>query len=799
MGLQIRHLAESEFVGVVGPRYPHQPEDSLQKLRDTTQATYWWPEHPETGVLPSLPPLPVVSGSWQRVLPRKLRLLWLRRLAGIAGLSDDAVAWRQALTNLAPKILEALNRRNWQLVLLSQSTSACWLPFLPSVLPRCICLHDIRSDYLARATPAMPAGQLKRLRDEEKAAVTQVDAVTVVSALDRERAERLLKPTVPVAVLPICVDLEYFAFRPREAKGDPLVLFTGHLSHPPNIDSVLWLLREVWPQILRLAPQATLRIVGLQPAAEVVAAAASASRTELLPNVADIRPHFHQAGAYVVPMRYGGGVRQKILEAWALGTPVVSTTMGAEGVAARDEGNCWLRDTPEEFANKVAELLQAESAPLAVLKAARRVVEENHSMRVSGSELTKQLHVTLQRRRAQSPKVLFDLRWLVPGKVGGVEQMTHELISELAHVDHRLEYRILGSAAVCDRWRFPPGFKHRLFPTDAPAVTEANARRARANDLAASLGMPPLYTPEFRALEWYAQLDFTIVHSLPCLVQPDLRRFPSVLTVHDLQHLHLPEYFSPEDIATREREYRPSCELAAHLICTSEFTRQDVHRRYGISLEKMTTIWNLPRAPEPAPGADADAATLARLGVRTPYFYYPAQPWLHKNHRGLFEALRSIEAELPSDYRVVLTGQPFPTGHPAAALLADPVIGRRVLHLGYRAPHEVSALYRGAEAMIFPSQFEGFGLPLLEAMQQDCPVVCGNHTCLPEIAGDAALVMDVHSAPAIGEAMLRICRDRMLRDTLRQSGRANLRRFDRKSLAEKTRDIYVRVHAGYYR
>ncbi len=798
MSLHMRQLAQEEIVGVLGPRYPHQPEDSLQKLRDTVQRSYWWPEHPVPGPYPALSAKPPRWPVMIKRLPNGIKRWLIRRLTGMYRYSDDAVAWRQVLVNLAPKILEALDQEYWNVVLLSQSTSAGWLPFLPASLARCIVLHDIRSDYLQRSANRLSSRNLEGVRLEESIVVQETDAIVVLSALDHERANTQLQPVAPIAIAPICLDLDYFEFQPSSNAGSPVVLFTGHLSHPPNVDAVLYFLDSIWPRILAAQPEATFKIVGLHPSPVIAETVTRALRVELIPNVPDIRPYYQSSRVYVVPMRYGGGVRQKILEAWAVGRPVVTTTMGAEGIAAHDGENCWIRDEPASIAAQVVELLR-EPCPATVLRTARSLVEAQHSPQVACPPLATQLKVAASRRRQSPPRVLYDLRWLVPGKVGGVEQMTRELVDEIASFDRTFEYRFQGHQRVFRDWRFPSGFKHKVVCSDGPAARRMAWRDGLVNQLTAELAWPPLMSPELRALEWYTRLDFTVVHGLPCLVHPDLRRFPSVVTMHDLQHLHRPEFFSPADITTREREYRESCHRASHVICTSEFTRQDVHRRYGIPLDKMTTIWNLPPRQT---GTNLGPTTLRRLlqgmGIKPPFFFYPAAPWLHKNHRGLLDAMLLSDRALPADYKLVMTGQPFSADHPATSLLLDPRLRNRVVHLGYRSTLEITALYRAAEALIFPSLFEGFGMPIIEAMQQGCPVVCGQHTCLSEIAGDAVLYTDVASPDAISAAILRIIGDDPLKAKLRQSGSVNLRRFDRRSLAEKTRAIYASVHAEHF-
>ncbi len=798
MALHIRHLAGTQLTGVVGPRYPHQPEDSLQRLRDTVQRSYWWPEHPVPGDFLIAPVLWTHHTRWLKRLPHGMKLRLWRWLTGLNQHSDDALAWRCVLVNLAPKILEALREERWNVVYLSQSLSAAWFPYLPKSLARSLFLNDIRSEYLPRSIPKPSASNLRRILIEERTAVHEVDTLTVISELDRTRLGKELHPTCPSAIAPICIDLDYFAFQPPKSAVAPLVLFTGHLSHPPNIDAALYFLVSIWPRVVAALPQAKFQIVGLHPAPALIDAVARATQVELIPHVPDIRPYFHGAGVYVVPMRFGGGVRQKIIEAWAVGTPVISTTMGAEGIAMQDGVNCYLRDDPEKFADQVIAVLRAPT-PVALLHAARTQAVAHHSPQASCPPVAQQITLAVKRRQQTPPRVLYDLRWLKPGKAGGVEQMTYELVEELAGFDRTFEYRFYGPREACRNFQFLAGFKRKVFCTDGRQARWLGWRDAASHELALNLGLPGLMSPELNALEWYTRLDFTVVHGLPCHVHQDLRRFPSVVTMLDLQHLHLPHFFSLADVAAREKEYRESCQLASHVICISEFTRQDVHARYGVPLEKMTTIWNLPPRVTGTPLTAAAARRLVqKMGVNAPFLFYPAQPWLHKNHLGLLEALQLADESLPANFKLVLTGQPFPADHLAAALLLDPRLSRRVIHLGYRTPQEIAALYRSAEALVFPSLFEGFGMPLIEAMQQGCPIVCGQHTCLPEIVGEAALFTDVAAPSILAESILKITRDPALREKLRHLGRENLQRFDRRSLAEKHRVIYQAVHDRHF-
>ena len=798
MTQKVRYLATRQFTGVVGPRYPQQPADVLQDLRDMVDRSYWWPEPPASGDFLVVPDLWTQRSRWLKSLPKGIKHWLWRRLTNLSRYSDDALPWRVLITQLAPKMLEALGAERWNSVLLSQSTSVVWFPFLPASLARCIYFHDIRSDYLRRSTFRPTRGNLRRIFVEEHLASHQADAMAVVSELDRRRAEKFLHPSCPNAVSPISLDLDYFAFQPAKAAADPVVLFTGHLSHPPNIDAALYFLTEIWPRVLAAMPRARFQIVGIQPAPAIIDAIGRSRQVELFPHVPDIRPYFHAAGVYVVPMRFGGGVRQKILEAWAVGVPVVTTTMGAEGIDAEDGVHCWLRDDPGQFADQVCALLRTP-APVSLLQAARTFVETHHSFLAACPSLTDQVNVAIKRRNQSPPRVLYDLRGRQPGQTSEVAQTADELVHELASFDRTGEYRFFGPRRVCRNLRLPGEFRRKVVCTDGLQARWVNWRNAATHELATDLALPSLTSPELSALEWYTRLDFTVVHGLAGFVSPDLRRFPAVVTVHDLRHLHRPEDFAPTELSQREKDQRESCQLASHVICASEFTRDDIHRHYGVPREKMTTLWPLtPHLAEAPLAGPLTQRLLRRMGVKPPFLFYDAEPLPHKNHRGLLEAMRMAGASLPEGYTLVLTGAPLTPDHPAAALLHDSQLHQRVISLGQRSPLEIAALYRGAEALVFPSLFEGSARPLLEAMQQSCPIVCGQHTSLPEFAGEGALFADVASPPALAEAILLITRDESLRTQLRLRGTANLRRYHRRSLAEKTRAIYASVHAQHF-
>lgn len=801
MNLLVRHLAKAGDLGLVGPQYDHQPAAAIADLRRHLAASHIWPEPAEPGELPSAPVLGIKTRRWLLRLPRGIRRALLDRALGLQRHPPEAVAWLAVLNNLAPHLLVAIRTRRWHAALLAQSTSAIWERVLPASLARCVYFHDIRSDYLGR--PGSAAGTRRdchRRRREERDLLARVDTAAFVSSLDQRRAHRLLQPKCITGVVPVCVDPDYFQFAPPRAgdgRGD-VVLFTGHLAHPPNIDAALFLLREIWPLVLAQRPNAICRIAGHSPADPVREAARTTQNTELAANVSDMREEFRRSRVFVVPMRFGGGVRQKILEAWACGIPVVTTTMGAEGIESLSTANSQIANDANSFAQAIIRLLN-DTPPVGMPECAWAIVAEAHSPAKSGPLLADLITTAVRRRRTAPAKVLFDLRWMEIGKAGGIEQMTHELVDEIAKVDSTNEYRFFGPRRTCLEWEMPRRFKAKFEFTDGLARHWAALRDQVAADLAHSLDLPPLTSPALAALKRYQQLDFTVVHSLPSYTHPDLLGFPSVLTVHDLQHLHLPEFFSPEDIATRERHYRESCATADRIICVSEFTRQDVHRRYGIPLDRLVTIWNLPSQASSLALSEARCARLLRqMGIGRPFVFYPAQAWLHKNHQRLIKAFDAVRDSLPHGCMLVLTGRPPDASHPVSAQLAEMIKQGSVCHLGFRTPLEIAALYRTAEALVFPSLFEGFGMPLVEAMMAGCPIACADNSSLPEIAGDAALLFDARSEGAIGEAITRITTDAALRERLRQAGTKQSSGLDRKATALRTIEIYRQVHEAHF-
>jgi sugar transferase (PEP-CTERM/EpsH1 system associated) len=198
------------------------------------------------------------------------------------------------------------------------------------------------------------------------------DRCIAVSSPDADLL-RQANPRLSVSVVPNGVDCRRLQPLPDPSSGNDL-LFTGVLGYPPNVDAVRFFCRDVLPRIRREVPEARLLIVGQSPAAEIRRLAASEG-VALYPDVADVIPYYQRARLAVVPLRAGSGTRLKILEAMALGRPVVSTRIGCEGIGATHGRDILIADAPEDFAAGVVSLLRDPASRAALAACARETVE----------------------------------------------------------------------------------------------------------------------------------------------------------------------------------------------------------------------------------------------------------------------------------------------------------------------------------------------------------------------------------------------------------------------------------------
>jgi glycosyltransferase involved in cell wall biosynthesis len=269
-------------------------------------------------------------------------------------------------------------------------------------------------------------------------------------------------------------------------------------------------------------------------------------------------------------------------------------------------------------------------------------------------------------------------------------------------------------------------------------------------------------------------------------------RGPLVVTVHDLAFLHVPESFPPRLRVALKALVPLSIRRASRVIVGSEFTRRDILARYGIRPERITVVpHGLESRFQPCEAEDS-ARILARYGLQPGFLFSLGRLNPRKNLARLIQAHACMRQRGAPAVPLVIGGKPdgmngvFPGG--LQALEAD-----GVRWMGIIPDEDLPAFYRGASAFIFPSLFEGFGLPVLEAMACGTPVVTSNRTSLPEVAGDAGLLVDPESIEALADAMARVLTDKVLARELRQRGLVRIHRYSRAKMAAHTLAVYHQV------
>jgi glycosyltransferase involved in cell wall biosynthesis len=266
-----------------------------------------------------------------------------------------------------------------------------------------------------------------------------------------------------------------------------------------------------------------------------------------------------------------------------------------------------------------------------------------------------------------------------------------------------------------------------------------------------------------------------------------------VVTMHDVRRLVLPEEFPLVERVYYQAMMRWSAAFATRLLTVSEASRRDIHERFRVPLDRIDVAPNAVD-PEFAPVEDAGLrrAALARHGVEQPYLLFAGHQLRVKSPHQVAAAFALLQRDFPQ-LRLVLVGK---EGN-ATPLLREVIeragLAARVSMLGWIPDVDLRSLMASAEAFVFPSLYEGFGIPLLEAMGCGAPVITARNSCLPEVCGDAALYVDAVTPEALRRAIAKLLTDAPLRRTLVERGHENVRRYSWRRSAEQVHDTLLRA------
>jgi glycosyltransferase involved in cell wall biosynthesis len=382
--------------------------------------------------------------------------------------------------------------------------------------------------------------------------------------------------------------------------------------------------------------------------------------------------------------------------------------------------------------------------------------------------------------------IVVDLTPVLPGgENGGAKVFVLELLRRLAELAPQTQFVLLTQATAHDELAALDGPNvRRLMVLDTsrpPALRSLGTRifsrvlahlPGRLRRIAGRLAYSLLTLSKrsgSRSLMQDLKVDLLFCpFTAPTYFEPNV---PTVCVIYDLQYKTYPEFFAPEDVAHRDRTFTDAARRSTTLVAISDYSREAAIAEGKLDPDHIKTI-PLHISQHSLRNAKRDETILDRLQLATrKYLIYPANFWKHKNHEMLLTAFGlARHSGLADDIRLVCTGAPGARQQWLKQAARGLRLENHVLFPGYLENAELLALITNSCGVIFPSLYEGFGLPIVEAMATGVPVACSNVTSLPEVAGDAAILFNPRVPEEIAQAILSLAHDKELTARLVQAG-----------------------------
>jgi glycosyltransferase involved in cell wall biosynthesis len=294
-----------------------------------------------------------------------------------------------------------------------------------------------------------------------------------------------------------------------------------------------------------------------------------------------------------------------------------------------------------------------------------------------------------------------------------------------------------------------------------------------------------------------ARAKIDLFHAPHYVVSP-LTRCPFIVTIHDCIHLRFPQYLPNRAAYLYARlVMTQSARRAKRVLTVSRASKEDILRYLRVPAEKVEVVYNALDERLAAPPTDVDLQRVReRYLLTSPFILYTGNVKPHKNIDRLIEAYSILRRRGVEDVKLVIIGEEISKYANLRRLVHRFQLHQHVRFFGFVNDHTLAAMYRLASMFVFPSLYEGFGLPPLEAMAAGVPVITSNTSSLPEVVGDAALLIDPMDAGAIADAMARLLGDRSLRDDLIARGHARVHAFSWDRSVARVRQIYAEIGAA---
>ncbi len=389
-----------------------------------------------------------------------------------------------------------------------------------------------------------------------------------------------------------------------------------------------------------------------------------------------------------------------------------------------------------------------------------------------------------------------------PGLAGGIGQVIVSLAQNLSQLDKGPEeYVFIGwenAEAWFGRYIGGPCRLHIVaYPNSQPRIARSPVRRAiekiraKRNSQPASpssSNVVPVDQLLFKSDGTAESLGADLVHFVSQGAY--LTDRPSIYHPHDLQHFHMPEYFDANTLRSRLVAYRAYCHRARFVCVETAWIKEDVVKKLDVPADNVAVIPIAPPALPPVSMTSEAAVGVARMAGFPRFIFYPAQTWRHKNHLRLLEALQYLKQRDGLAVPLVCSGYKNEFFPEIQAKVDACGLAKEVRFLGFVDDAELSVLYRLAAAVVVPTKFESFSLPIWEAFSAGTPVACSRVTSLPEQVDGAGLLFEPDDPFEIASAVKRIWEDDTLRAALIRKGFERIKAVSGDKMAQQFRTLY---------
>ncbi len=367
-------------------------------------------------------------------------------------------------------------------------------------------------------------------------------------------------------------------------------------------------------------------------------------------------------------------------------------------------------------------------------------------------------------------KIAVNTRWLLQNKLEGIGNFSHNLLSRLVKNQPEVEFDF-----YFDR------------PFHASFLYGKNVNGIRL--------MPPARHPYL----WYIWYEYSLKRKLN-QTKPDLFFSPdgfipttgktkTLNTIHDLNFEHNPDWV-PSNVAKYYKKFFPLCtKVATRLITVSEFSKKDVENTYGIADDKIDVVYNSASSTFIKKSDDEISNFKAQYTQGQPYFIFLGALNPRKNLQNIFPAFDKLN----SDHKLVVVGEKMHWDLEIEQAYKNMANQDAVVFTGRLASADLNTALSGATALVFPSLFEGFGIPIIEAFRAETAVITANNSSMPEVAGDAAILVNAESQDEITLAMQKLESEPELRKSLIKKGKVQAEKFDWDASAKKLWDIMLKT------